>query len=184
MLGIRQREQYRNIGMKQEKGVINSFDKFFEKEKFNTIIEIGTLPGGFALYLLDKAKKMGMSFYTFDVRESKKIGDLLGTAFFQEDVLNSSRIIEMIHCGGRICLMNDGGLKVPTFKKFAPMLKENDCILTHDYYGDRKEIYAGTVTLSEVIQDIENNQLKIYYENLFDQYVWICCMKTGRRIEE
>lgn len=171
--------------IKQKKGIFKIFDLFFEKQKFNNIIEIGTGSGKFSLYIAKKAKEMSAGFITFDIRDvSEDIKNQLiqlGGIFYNEDVNRSNKIEGMVSSAGRILILNDGGLKVPQFKRFASFLKPADCILTHDYYANQKEPTDGTVILSEVIQDIVDNDLKIYYKDLFDSYLWLCCVKECKK---
>jgi len=167
-------------GMKQKRGIKKVFNIFFKTEQFDKIIEIGTGSGYFSLYILEKAVEMEALFYTFDVKKisggmEKRLYDL-GGVFFNENVNKNNRIQDMLR-NGRILLLNDGGLKVPQFKKYTPLLKKGDCILTHDYYKNQKIPRKGVITLDEAKPYIKNNGLEVMYEKLFDEFLWLCCVK-------
>lgn len=173
-------EGQREKGMKQKKGIMKIFDVFFEKEKFDSIIEIGTGSGNFSLYIAKKAKEMEAYFVTFDIVDiNENIKNQLiqlGAVFYNEDVDKSNRIENMINTGGRILLLNDGGLKVPQFKKYAPLLKQNDIIMSHDFYETEKNSAAGIIIMDDIKKDINNNNVQICYKE-FIQFLWLCCVK-------
>jgi hypothetical protein len=174
------RESYSGMVMKQKAGVLKVFNKFFEDEKFDTIIEIGTGNGAFSLYITEKAREMGAEFYTFDVKdihpEVKRAIYTLGGVFKREDATTSD-LIERLMKRGRVLVLNDGGLKVPLFSKLAKVLKVGDCLLTHDYYEGKTKIHGGTVTLGEIAPDMSANRLTIRYGKMFTPFLWICCMR-------
>jgi len=172
-MGLRKDDRMVHEGhkTKQKTGMNEMFDVFFSKEKFDTIIEIGTLPGGFALYLAEKSQDMGAKFYTFDIRQANtNLIDKLesfGAKFFKQNVVENKTISKLIQSGGRVLLLNDG-IKVPAFKKFAPDLKINDCIFTHDYKHEWQ--------FSDISECINTNNLKVINEE-FEEYLWLCCVK-------
>jgi len=158
---------------------------FFEKEKFNNIVEIGTGWGKFSLYLAKKSKEMSAEFITFDIRDiSEDIKNQLvqlGGIFYNEDVNKSNKIEDMVSSAGRVLILNDGALKTPQFKRLAPVLKQTDFILTHDYYVGQKEPASGGISLGEVTQEIIDNNLEVCYKDLFDYYLWLCCVKRVKK---
>ena len=174
--------KYKNVNMKQDKKVILSFDKFFGWERFDTVIEIGTLPGGFALYLQDMSKEYKFDFYTFDIRIPtsiilKKFIDNR-IKFINEDAMTSEFLIEsVVNENNRVLILNDGGLKVPVFKKIIRFMKKKDMILTHDYHCDLKQSCLGNIVIDDIIDDLKDAHMICCYHDLFDKYLWLCCEK-------
>ena len=118
-MAIKDKEVYKGQTIKQVRGIIKVFDKFFEKEKFNHIVEIGTGNGVFSIYFALKAHEMGADFITFDIKaisaKVKKEITGLGAQVITCDITNNVRIDTIIERSGRCLLLNDGGLKVPEF---------------------------------------------------------------------
>ena len=56
-MAIKDKEIYKGRTIKQVKGIIKIFDSFFEKEKFQNIIEIGTGNGVFSPLVSDIGRK-------------------------------------------------------------------------------------------------------------------------------
>jgi len=167
------REVYRKITMKQKENVMNVFNQFFSKEKFDTIIELGTGAGAFAAYVAEKAVEMSAYFITFDIREpADGIEDYLnslGAKFSKEDLNASTKVEDLIRKGNRVLILNDA-LKEEHLRRFGPILKLNDCIISHDY---------GTeYVLEDVNEDLQKNGLEVCYSELFKpEFLWLCCIK-------
>jgi hypothetical protein len=176
------KEVYKGKIIKQKKGIVKVFDSFFKKEKFKNIVEIGTGNGAFSTYFAKKAKDMGSSFITYDIKKiSKKVEKellMLGGTVVTCDINKSTDVENIIADEGRFLLLNDGGLKVPEFLRFAKLIKVCDIILTHDYYKDRKTT-AGIVVIEDVKKCIEKNNLEIINEELFDDALWLCVKRTA-----
>jgi hypothetical protein len=180
-MAIKDKEVYKGQTIKQVRGIIKVFDKFFEKEKFDHIVEIGTGNGVFSIYFALKAYEMGADFITFDIKaispKVKKEITGLGAQVIICDITNDVGIDIIIKKPGRCLLLNDGGLKVPEFLRFVKIIKKDDIIMTHDYYKGRKEISGGTITMGEAKNSINKNKLNVIYEKEFDDYLWLCVIK-------
>jgi len=179
-MAIKDKEIYKGRTIKQVKGIIKIFDSFFEKEKFQNIIEIGTGNGVFSTYFADKAKSINSSFTTFDIRPinakiKKELKDL-NANIFTCDINKNYHIEDIVLSEGRCLVLNDGGLKVPQFLRFSKLIKKDDIILTHDYYKNGKSI-AGRIVIEDVEDCINENNLEIIKENLFDEAIWLCVIK-------
>jgi len=174
---LREREK----GMKQKKGVLDVFDSFFAKEKFKTIIEIGTGSGNFSIYLAKKSKEMSATFITFDIKDiSEKVKSRLNKldgCFYCEDINENNMIERLLESFSRVLILNDGALKLPQFKRFAPLLKKDDCLMSHDYYKHKDEKSSGRITFYEVSEYIEEYKLRVVYENILENFLWLCCIK-------
>lgn len=180
---IKKREVHEGYSTKQKKGVIKVFNKFFEKEKFDIIIELGTSPGGFAVYLSKKALKTDTSFYTFDVRGiTPKIKYTLeqnGGVFFKENINKNNRLADFIKSKSRVLILNDGD-KFNSFLEYAPMLKYGDYMFIHDYYADEGIIFDGLATYNDLEIGLKKFGLEISrYTEIFKDYLWMCLNKRG-----
>jgi hypothetical protein len=180
-MAIKNKETYKGTMIKQVRGIVQVFDSFFEKEKFDHIVEIGTGNGAFSIYFASKAHEMGADFITYDIkRVSNKIRKEItahGGKVVTCDINEDTTIASLIESPGRCLLLNDGGLKVPEFHRFAKIMKKNDIMMTHDYYKNRKETSSGTVVMSEIVDSISKNKLKVINENMFDSCLWLCVIK-------
>lgn len=180
-MAIKNKEVYKGKTIKQVRGITKVFDTFFEKEKFDNIVELGTGNGVFSIYLASKAREMGAKFITFDIKDinkkvKKEIIDL-GGSITTCDITDDIGIDIIIERKDRCLLLNDGGPKLPEFLRFARVIKNGDIMMTHDYYKGREKTSNGTITLGEVKDSIIENELNIIYEKLFDDYLWFCVSK-------
>lgn len=179
-MAIKEKEIYKGKIIKQKKGIIKVFDSFFKKDKFVNIVEIGTGTGVFSTYFAFRAKEMGASFTTYDIKSiSNKIKKELielGTNVVTCDVNKDTAIEDIIANEGRLLLLNDGGLKIPQFLRFGKLIKKDDIILSHDYYKNR-EVSSGIIIIEDVKECVEKNNLEIINEELFDNYLWLCVIK-------
>jgi cephalosporin hydroxylase len=180
-IDIKKREIYEGYGTKQKKGVIEVFDKFFEVEKFDIIIELGTRPGGFAIYLAKKAQEMGSFFYTFDIKgispKSRYALEQNGGVFFKGDVNQNAKLADFIKSKSRVLILNDG-VKFDSFLEYAPMLKYGDYMFIHDYYEGKREIFDGVASYDDLELGLKKFNLEISKcTKIFKDYLWICLNK-------
>jgi len=176
------KEKYKGMIMKQSVGTMKVFDEFFEKESFNTVIEIGTVPGVFALYLSEKSMEYGFKFITLDIRKPNiNILNMIkenGGHFFLADVFETKLIYNELLKSNRVLILNDGGLKEPVFRLYVPLLKVNDFILSHDYERDTLSCpNSGGISLFNIKDVIVKYNIKVVYEELFDKIYWLCCRR-------
>ena len=174
-------EIYKNVETQQRKGVIEKFDKFFDIEKFDTIIEIGTGNGAFSVYIAEISKKYGWDFYTYDIidrknKETTKELNKCGAKVFIQDV-DKTDIEGIIKSGKRCLILNDGKVKINDFKRLSPSLKKDDIILSHDYYKNKDNYGPSYMSLNAVQGHIKKHNLKVVYENLFEKHIWLCVKK-------
>ncbi len=176
--------KYWGVTLKQVSGVLETFDLFFKKEKFDQIIEIGTGNGAFTLFIANHASKMGASVITFDIKDPepsiKEELKKLNVEVVKQDINENIEIEEKIKYDGRCLILNDGGLKVPQFVRFAKLIKPNDILLTHDYYKNRSPA-KGIIIIDDVAEDIKDNILKVIYRSLFDSFLWLCVKKEKHK---
>ena len=179
-MAIKNKEIYKGKVIKQVRGIVKIFDRFFEKEKLDHIVEIGTGNGAFSIYFASKAHEMGSSFITYDIKRiSSKIKKEI-TARNAKVItcdINENTYIDDILKNGRCLILNDGGLKVPEFHRFSKIMKKDDIMMSHDYYKGRTQSSGGTVILSDVKECIQENNLEVINEKMFDKFLWLCVVK-------
>lgn len=177
-----ERDYYNRLHIKQIKGTLEVFDRFFEMYQFRNIIEIGTGNGGFSTYIVDKIKDKETSFITCDIRTIKKRikKHLLdnGATVITGDVNENDLLEEIVKSEGRCLILNDGALKLPQFVRFSKVMKPKDIMLTHDYYRDRKSA-SGIITAKNVRKCRKRNNLKVIHEDMFEDFIWLCVIKEG-----
>jgi len=173
---------YKNTRTKQMRGVVNAFDRFFIKERFDTVIELGTGNGGFSLYIAEKCNEMKADFYTFDIRRIINSNILknikqLGGVFFKEDTNETNRVKNFIKEGRRTLVLNDGD-KFSSFNIYGPRLKLGDYMFIHDYYFEKPSIFDGIATWNDFENGIKKFDLTISdYTKIFEKYLWMCIKK-------
>lgn len=161
----------------QTPAVIGVFSKFIQE--FDTIVEVGTGRGAFALWI-SLNKKPDATFVTFDVKPHL-MPDLSRATVVQSNVFDTqtfSEVTVLMQRPGRLLFLCDGGDKEKELAHFAPFLKSGDVIMAHDY-AHSPEDYAkiqralGWPTAAETRRWalptlLETNQLVDYkhYEQL------------------
>lgn len=180
-MGIINKEKYIGVTIKQVKGVLSLFDSFFELEKFDNIIEIGTGNGGFSSYIAQKCMEMHAEFTTYDINKIniphiEQHLKILNVNVITKDVNDDELIEKLLKYGGRCLLLIDGALKSPQFNRFAKIIKPNDIMMAHDYYRDEIQSEYGTFVLTEVQDAITENNLEIVYSG-FENYLWLSVKK-------
>jgi len=179
------------IETSQVKNVVNVFPDFFNKEKFEIIIEIGTHLGGFSSWLYEQSKLYKFQFITYDIEDKLwRVRSIYNKVPFDFRMLNvcenpGEKEIETILLSNKRCLiMCDGGDKIKEFNLFAPKLKKGDFIMTHDYAPDKnyfkkhinKKIWNWFESYDDALNIEDNNLEKIYSKN-FIPVVWSCFKK-------
>ncbi len=181
-MAIEEKEKYKGHTIKQVKGIIEVFNEYFNVEEFDNVIEIGTGTGSFSIYIAEKCKDMGATFSTYDIKpineEIKKELEDLGCEVNTCDVNDNTGLEAIVKQKGRCLILNDGALKVGQVKRFAKVLKDNDVIMTHDYYKDQTVSMLGTIALFEIDECIFKYNLVIINEGMFDKYLWLCLKKS------
>lgn len=110
-----------------------------------TVIEIGTLSGGFTT-LLSKHKLTAIAkIHTFDIVEKldKAYRKLDNIVHHFVNVFETPLIQELLRNEGTALLFCDGGNKIKEFNLFAQYLKSGDYIFCHDYIRN-KELFENT----------------------------------------
>ncbi len=167
------------------------FNEFFQREKFDRIIEIGTAWGGLSIFLALGCFMWEMDFYTFDIqnRHQVKVGHLLhrlGSRYKRLNVFKDKGIAEirsLIELEGRVLLLCDGGNKKKEIQTFSPFLKINDVIMGHDYFYSRKHHkqqkrwISCELTWGDIQDSVTEHGLRQIYTNAFSSVFWVCLTK-------
>jgi hypothetical protein len=169
----------------------NVFSPFLQEQKFDIIIEIGTLNGGLTKYFKDasptsriisfdvtpqpehqKLISEGIEFRLINIFENGKVVD--------NDILNilSSNLKKLIVC--------DGGNKAFEFNCLARHMKSGDFIMAHDYSYDgnvfKNDINNKVWNWFEISEaDIQgvSEEMNLIHHNKdeFQTIVWVCKKK-------
>ena len=119
-------------------------DRLLHQNKFDRIIELGTMAGGMTLIFGIHALRMGADVMTFDIRPEprdavwKTLSAALPIKYHKGDVFDheTEEIIKTYMGEGRILLYCDDGKKIDEFNRYAQYLKPGDVIMTHDRPGE------------------------------------------------
>ncbi len=172
------KERYHKEEMSQKEGVMGAFHSFFKEEKFDRVIEIGTWTGVLSLFLADIHQE---NFYTFDIKNfiKKDIAKRLhetSANIYMEDIFKTDKIQPLLEDKGRVLLLCDGGYKPKEIRKFAPMIKDDDIIMAHDYFADlgewkKRQIWKCCEVVSKDFDQFDYLE-KNEWSGLFEDYVW------------
>jgi len=166
------------------------FPKFLEKEKFDSIIEIGSGAGTLSLFLAFCCHLIKSDFLTIDINKiAKETSDsikMLGGRFYQTDVY-ASECMELIKnkfdSKKRVLLLCDGAIKKRCINTFSKYLKVNDVIMGHDYFENiktfktQKHWTSCELINSDIEKTCKEYNLEKLYENVFNTIYWTCRIK-------
>jgi len=154
---------YKGYPTQQNHRIFDYFPAFFEKEQFDTVIEIGTSEGGLSLYVHELSKEYNFTFCTYDIKNHMGITPPFD---FREksawDGEGYNEIIQALQSDKKVLLLTDGGDKVKEFHLYAPHLKAHDFIMTHDY-APSKEFHTLHMKYS-VWEWCQNTDEDLQYE--------------------
>jgi len=180
---FKHKKNYKGAPHKQSDTVFEVFDAFFVEQLFDTIIELGSGAGGFSLYL---AEKFGAKFHTFDIINKmdrysdvrKRIESFESHVYF-EDIFRSSNLKKLFAANKRILLLCDNGDKLRELQAFAPLLKNNDVIMVHDYFPTALDYENQNIWRCCAFTDADENypDLYPYYKNELAKAFWMCRIK-------
>lgn len=181
---MKQKMVYKGIRMAQAKGTEDVFEKFFKREGFDRVIELGTLKGGLTLAI---AERYGGEYHSFDYIDkisdnTKRLLKDLGVNIYVENVFETDTVKKLIEGEGRALLLCDNGNKIKEVELFIPYLKSGDVIMAHDYhpnvseYAKRRHIWKDC-EITEA--NMKYNTLKTYppYSEEFIEIFWGCKIK-------
>lgn len=138
-------------------------DRLLHRNKFTRIIELGAMSGGMTLIFGIHALRMGADVKTFDIRNEPKdavwnnLLKVLPVTYHKLDVFGDEahELIKDYMSKGRTLLYCDNGKKIDEFNMYAPYLKPNDVVMTHDRPGE--------IRLSDIEETVVKYGLKPLY---------------------
>lgn len=196
---------YGYLFMAQHPDVEKVFPSFLNSIKPSRILEIGTFHGGLTLLLRDILDNIGLSnspIWTYDIHDQEFLKPLVNdrnmevytTNLFNEDytdwsdTLSKNHISNFIREIGRTLILCDGGCKKCEFNLIAPLLKENDIIMAHDYAPDSEyfEKYMKDkiwnwheIQDSDIKETCANYNLNPYHQEELQKIAWLCSIKQN-----
>lgn len=125
---------YKDWPMQQNHRIFDYFPAFFEKEQFDTVIEIGTSEGGLSLYIHELSEEYNFTFWTYDIEN--KLPHTPPFDFRQKSAWDGEGFDEITAAlaeDKKVLILTDGGDKIKEFHLYSPYIKTHDFIMTHDY---------------------------------------------------
>jgi hypothetical protein len=164
---------------------------FLEEQKFDIIIEIGTLNGGLTRYLRDASPNSRIVSYDISTQEEHpkliecgievKIVNIFG-----ENEVNNQEALEILNSNGKKLIMCDGGNKAAEFNTLSQYMKSGDFIMGHDYSKSStffNEHIRGKVwdwlelQESQISEVCSKYGLVDHQSDLFQSIAWVCKRK-------
>ena len=167
------------------------FPKFFEIEKFDIVLEIGTWNGIFSMFLNFCCLIQNMKFETIDIDiygtpETYKHIEMMGGKFHQMDVYSPdaySYIRDILQSDNRILFLCDGAIKQKCINTFVEYLKPNDVVMGHDYFKTKSHFIKQNkwksceLTDAYISDACDKYNLETIYEDGFNSIFWTCRIK-------
>ena len=195
---------YGYLFMSQHRDSPKVFREFLELVRPSRILEIGTFHGGLTLLLRDILDDIGLVdsiIRTYDIDEQEFLKPLVidrkvevvTKNLFNSDysdwntINNKNEIDSFIKRDGVSLVLCDGGCKKCEFNLLAPLLKNNDIIMAHDYAPDNEyfEQYMKDkiwdwheIQDSDIIDVIERYTLEPFYQEKMQNVAWCCRRKN------
>lgn len=182
---------YKGLKAAQHFDFQNVFGPFLDEQKFDVIIEIGTLHGGLTRYFKDASPNSRI--ITFDIQslpeheELTKVGiEVRIVNIFENGHVADKEILEVLGSDAKKLIICDGGNKPFEFNCLAKYMKSGDFIMGHDFSYDtrtfREEIQHKVWNWFEIsekdISDVSRDyQLEYYKQKEFQSIVWVCKRK-------
>lgn len=141
---------YKCLFMAQHHDAEKVFKEYLQSVKPSRILEIGTFHGGLTLCLRDIMDELGLQnnpIRTYDIHDQEflkplvkdRLVDVITKNLFNDDYsdfINNEAMTEIrsfIQQNGCTLVLCDGGCKKCEYAILAPLLKNQDIIMAHDY---------------------------------------------------
>lgn len=187
---------FRGHSAQQSHNVYQVFYDFIKEVKPQRILEIGTALGGFTEFLNIVINELNLDtkILSYDITARpwynqmiEKGIDVRVENIFTEDWSSvKQEVIDFVKSEGTTIVLCDGGWKIGEFKIFSKLIKEGDFILAHDYSFDKATFENDIkdkiwnwceITENDILEYVEENNLKSYKPEIFSQAVWVCKTK-------
>lgn len=139
-----------------------------EHSDIETIIELGTGTGGFALFLLMHQYQRGKAFHTFDLWQPVALDCLVAICMrlnehcHQGDIFQDEckEVLQLLSAAQRpLLLMCDNGHKAHELQNFVPHLQPGDYVSVHDWGTEvRDEDIVSIVHLLQPMQFMSDQE--------------------------
>ena len=182
---------YKGFRAAQHENFPNIFGPFLAEQKFDIIIEIGTLNGGLTRYLRDASPNSRIVSY--DITNQPEHSELIKAGvevkivnIFGPDRVTDNEVLDILNGPGKKLILCDGGNKAMEFNLLASYVKTGDFIMGHDYSRSRQyykeHIYNRIwdwceLVESDISKSVSLNKLDDYKPDLFQSIVWVCKTK-------
>lgn len=177
--------------------------EFLEKVKPSRILEIGTMHGGLTLCLRDIMDNIGLEnniIRTYDINDQEFLKPLIvnkNVEVYTKNLFNDhyndfaddkskQEMIDFIQQDDTTVVMCDGGCKKCEYNLLAPLLKNNDIIMAHDYSPNieyfeqnmRDKIWNWMeINDSDILEVSSLYNLKPFYQDSLLNIAWNCRKK-------
>ena len=183
---------YKGFRAAQHDNFTTVFQKFLDEQKFDTIIEIGTLNGGLTRFLKDASPYSRLVSYDITPQQEHqalidcgvelKIKNIFGESYQVSD----QEVIDILNLKAKKLILCDGGNKKAEFKSLASFVNSGDFIMAHDYSYDgsiyenhiREKVWNWFEISENDIAKISQERGLIHYnKEEFQNIVWVCKTK-------
>lgn len=194
---------YKDLYTAQHQDTLLVFKEFLSVVSPKRILEIGTFHGGLTLMIRDIMDQIGLNnsiIRTYDINDQKflkpfainKNIEILTKNLFNDQYSDwksnteQKEIADFIMGDGVTIVLCDGGCKKCEFKLIAPLIKNNDIIMAHDYAPNQayfNEFINEKIWNWHEINDNDIEEccsyygLLPYYENKLLSVVWVARKK-------
>ena len=187
---------FRGHTAQQSHNVYQVFYDFILEVKPNRILEIGTALGGFTEFLkiITDELNLDTKILSYDISERQWYHQMIekGIDVRVENIFNEDwtgvkqEVVDFVQQDGTTIVLCDGGWKIGEFNVISKYIKNGDFILAHDY-AENKEVFESKILNkiwnwheiadSDISEASEENNLKIYEKDRFENVVWTCRRK-------
>jgi len=197
---------YKCLFMAQHQDAEKVFTTSLSSVKPSQILEIGTMHGGLTLMLrdiLDDIDLKNTNIRTYDINNQEFLKPLVAdrnVTVVTKNLFNSEyndfdnenckrEISDFIQQDGITIVLCDGGCKKCEFNLLAPLLKNNDIIMAHDYAPNseyfekhmKDKIWDWCeIQDSDIIDSVNLNSLEPYDQDLMLTIAW--CSKRKNNV--
>lgn len=192
---------YRELLVHQVEAYLPVWEAFLQHARPARILEIGTADGGFILSLKDRMDVINpdCEIRSYDIRDrdwyprmrSAGVDVRVENIFTYpyDDLLREGReaVRQFIRGDGTTVVICDGGSKKNEFRLLAPLLKDGDYILAHDYAVSRERFDAAIrgrlwdwceITEWDLYEVSIACQLEACMTEAFQSIMWVCKERT------
>lgn len=196
---------YGYLFMSQHPDTPRVFKTFLDKTRPSRILEIGSFHGGLTLLLRDIMDDLTLNdnpIRTYDIHDQEFLKPLVtdrNVDVFTKNLFNDDysgwannecekEIENYLQQDGVSLVLCDGGCKKCEFNLLAPLLKNNDIIMAHDYAPNSEyfEKYMKDkiwdwheIKDNDIIESTNLYSLNPFQQELMQKIAWCCRMRCS-----